>query len=172
MYSHCIEKLWKMHTTAQVSRTFELSFSHTYHYLVKMTHGASWITKSWILLSRVTAASTLRSRNVQRSSITQPLRPHTPAAVADAAHSPKLVQQGASAGCSRSLVDHVGNPVNGVRHPVIDARLAALSARVAGRHDADQEPPVALLHHQGTARITLECKNFYYANDIIIRWWW
>jgi hypothetical protein len=117
--------------------------------------------KSWVLLSRATAASTTRSRNVHHAAT-------PPAHTRRGRRRSTQPEVDPSAGCSRSLVDHVGNPVDGVRHPVVDARLAALSARVAGRHDANQEPPVALLHHQRTARIALERTKLLLLKRIII----
>jgi len=53
-------------------------------------------------------------------------------------------------------IDYVGNPVDRQRDPVIDAGLAALRARVTGRHDTDQIPSARLLHHQRSARIALQ----------------
>lgn len=42
-----------------------------------------------------------------------------------------------------------------MRHPVVDAGLARLGARVTGRHDADEEPPAGPLEHEGAPRVAL-----------------
>jgi hypothetical protein len=47
-------------------------------------------------------------------------------------------------------------PIGGVRHSMVDARLAVLGARIAGRDDADQFPASVLLQHQRTAGISLQ----------------
>lgn len=48
-----------------------------------------------------------------------------------------------------------GDPIDGVRHPVINTRLTGLRAGIPRRHDADQEPPAGLLQHQRTTGVTL-----------------
>lgn len=52
-------------------------------------------------------------------------------------------------------VDYVGYPVDRQRHPVVDAGLSALSARITGRNDADQVPSTRLLQHQWSTRVAL-----------------
>lgn len=57
--------------------------------------------------------------------------------------------------CRRLREGDVRNPIGGVRHSMVDARLAVLGARITGRDDAHQFPASALLQHQRTTRISL-----------------
>ena len=45
------------------------------------------------------------------------------------------------------VVGLLGDPVGGGRDAVVDAGLARLAAREAGRHEADQHPPAVRLLH-------------------------
>lgn len=58
-------------------------------------------------------------------------------------------------------VDYVGDPVDSVRYPVVDAGLASLRTGVARWHDADQEPARTLLHHQRPSGVAL-CTHSYH----------
>lgn len=55
----------------------------------------------------------------------------------------------------RSRIDYVRDPIDGVGHSVVDARLTSLGARITGTYNANQVPAICLLKHKRSPRITL-----------------